>query len=133
MAAGHSNKPTRQDLLNGLLRKADTEPRHARPVRLLAAACLETVGSLDVDVRSTIEACLARLVPPRREEEASSLASAGPALLRRAQKSLSAMSVQSAKAMIRSVALQGSLQALEILSYYATDSRPDVLAYLASM
>ncbi|RKT54102.1 NACHT domain-containing protein [Saccharothrix australiensis] len=123
MAAGHGNRPTRHELLTGLLRRAEAEPRNSRGLRLLAAACLETVGSLDGDLRARVEGCLVELIPPRRSEEARSLASAGPALLRHAPHDLSGLSERASRSMVESVALLGSPQALQLLSRYASDRR----------
>ncbi|WP_285508889.1 NACHT domain-containing protein [Actinokineospora sp. NBRC 105648] len=121
MAAGHANEPTRKALLAGLLGRASSEPRHSRTLRLLAAACLETAGPLDTELRSQVEACLSDLVPPRRSEEARSLASAGPALLVHAPRGLNPYSTEAASAMIEAVALLGTPQALDLLSFYAIE------------
>ncbi|MDQ3885488.1 MAG: hypothetical protein M3308_00355, partial [Actinomycetota bacterium] len=42
MAVGHATPERRAVLLGGVLDRADTEPRHCRRLRLLAAACLDT-------------------------------------------------------------------------------------------
>lgn len=46
MAAGHGNSPMRTELIEGILRRADREPRRRRALILLAAACRETMPSL---------------------------------------------------------------------------------------
>ncbi|RSM64177.1 NACHT domain-containing protein [Kibdelosporangium aridum] len=119
LAAGHANKPVRHELLAGLLDRADTEPRNARTLRLLAAACLETAGPLDADLRARVEECLAGLVPPRRSAEARSLASVGRVLLKHVPHDSSAMTEAQTKATIEAIAWVGGDEALEILSKYA--------------
>lgn len=133
MAAGHGNRPTRHELLTGLLRRAEAEPRNSRVLRLLAAACLETVGPLDSGLRAQVEGCLMELIPPRRSEEARSLASAGLALLRHAPRTLSGFSDRASRSMVESVALLASPRALQLLSLYASDSRHAVRQQLFEM
>ncbi|MDX8148436.1 NACHT domain-containing protein [Lentzea sp. BCCO 10_0061] len=123
MAAGHGNHPTRQNLLDGILDRADTEPRHSRSLRLLAAACLETIGSITGDLRNRIEYGLSKTIPPRRINEAQSLASAGPALIHNAPRNLHSYSDTASRALARSVALVGGPQAIQILGSYAADQR----------
>ncbi|SMD10123.1 NACHT domain-containing protein [Kibdelosporangium aridum] len=119
LAAGHANKPVRHELLSGLLDRADEEPRNARTLRLLAAACLETAGPLDADLRARVEECLAKLVPPRRSAEARSLAAVGRILLKHVPDDISAMTEAQTKATIEAIAWVGDDEALAILSKYA--------------
>ncbi|MFC5101792.1 NACHT domain-containing protein [Kibdelosporangium philippinense] len=130
LAAGHANKPTRHELLSGLLDRADAEPRNARTLRLLAAACLETSGPLDVDLRWRIDECLAKLVPPKRFAEAQSLASIGQPLLNHLPGSISGMTKAQAKALFETVALIGGEQALDLLSTYARSAPGDLERFL---
>nr|WP_052478240.1 NACHT domain-containing protein [Kibdelosporangium sp. MJ126-NF4]CEL16984.1 putative large ATP-binding protein [Kibdelosporangium sp. MJ126-NF4]CTQ91787.1 putative large ATP-binding protein [Kibdelosporangium sp. MJ126-NF4] len=133
LAAGHANKPVRHELLSGLLDRADAEPRNARTLRLLTAACLETSGPLDVDVRARIDECLASLVPPRRSSEVRSLASIGRPLLRHVPHDLSPMTEAQAKAMIKTVALIGDDEALEVLARFARTAPAGVQRRLVEM
>ncbi len=52
MAVGHATPERRAALLGGVLDRADTEPRHCRRLRLLAAACLDTAQMVDPEVTS---------------------------------------------------------------------------------
>ncbi|ALG12785.1 NACHT domain-containing protein [Kibdelosporangium phytohabitans] len=133
LAAGHANKPVRHELLTGLLDRADAEPRNARALRLLAAACLETAGPLDVDLRDRIDDCLTKLVPPRRSSEAKSLASIGHTLLRHVPHDLSGMTEAQAKAMVETIALVGGDEALRMLSQYARNAPGRVQRRLVEM
>src|SRR5262249_25078400 len=107
----------------GLLARAGDEPEHTRTLRLLAAACLETVGPINPELRARIEKVFTGLLPPRRLEEARSLASAGGALLRHVPRDLSDQTDNAAAGIIRAVALIGGPEALNILSSYAVDAR----------
>jgi hypothetical protein len=74
MACGHAKRSQSRELLTAILDRADDEPRHARRLRLLAAACLETVTELDPEIRVRIDAVITdRLVPPRSIRETQSL------------------------------------------------------------
>lgn len=127
MAAGHANRPVRNKLLADIIRRAEQEIARSRKLRLLAAACLETVGPLDQPVRDTIERCLGDLLPPRRRDEAVSLAAAGPVLLHHVPSTIGELSEKAACATVRTVARVGGSEALSLLSHYADDSRLAVL------
>src|SRR5262249_48860535 len=73
MAAGHATTRQRQRLLNGILDRAAAEPKHARRLRLLAAACLE-VGTIDPATTERIDTGLDAIIPPRNSRESRSLA-----------------------------------------------------------
>jgi hypothetical protein len=126
MAAGHAIFPTRKELITGLLERADNEKRYCRRLRLLAAACLETAGALEPSVRASVESCLATLVPPRKENEARSLARAGSAVFPHAPDEISSLPATSARAMITTLAIIGGPEALDIMSKYAADKRYSV-------
>jgi hypothetical protein len=82
MAAGHANAPLRRELLTGLLSRADQDTHHARPLRLLAASCLETMPSVDPpELLQRVQSEFSVLVPPRNRNEAGRLSAVGePAL-----------------------------------------------------
>lgn len=127
MAAGHANVPTKRELFTGVLARAESEPRYSRRLRLLAAACLETAGALEPDIRRSVESCLVTLVPPRRKTEANSLAMAGSAVFAYTPADSSGMSTASAVAMISTLAKIGGEKALDILSAYSKDSRARII------
>jgi hypothetical protein len=130
MAVGHANKQVKGELLTCLLERANTEARYRRRIRLLAAACLETVGILDPNIRQNIMNCLADLVPPRRKTEARSLATAGSAVFPYVPTDSTSMPVSAARAMVSTLAMIGGKEALDLISQYATDSRNGVVDML---
>ena len=122
MAAGHANRPTLHDLLTGILERARQEGKHARRLRLLAASCLETCGPLDTPVLEEVERRLAAMLPPRRRDEARSLASARIPVLRLMPTSLAGLPPMSAVATVSTVALVGGPKALDLLAGYAREN-----------
>jgi len=126
MAAGHANAPLRYQLLSGILDRADTEPRHSHRLRLLVAACLETIPDVPADLHDRIDGCVAGLIPPRNTTEARPLASAGEEVLRRLPSMLDGLPVREAIATVRTAWLINGSAALDCLARYATDPRPEV-------
>ncbi|MFI5930571.1 NACHT domain-containing protein [Actinoplanes sp. NPDC051494] len=125
LAAGHANAVVRRELLTGLLDLAEQQPQHARKLRLLAAACLETSPAVDPGVLSQIRAHLRGLMP-RSLAEAPSLAAVGESILAELPADLSTLSEARAAAVVRTVALANGPAALTVLARYATDPRPRV-------
>ncbi|MFI6175121.1 NACHT domain-containing protein [Nonomuraea sp. NPDC051191] len=123
MAAGHANGRLRGELLSGLLDRADQGGKHARRLRLLVAACLETVQEIPAGVRDRFEACLAQVVPPRTEEEATLLAAAGEEILRRLPRDLTGLPASRAAWTVRTTFLINGPEALDRLAGYASDPR----------
>ncbi|MFV2084516.1 NACHT domain-containing protein [Micromonospora sp. LOL_021] len=83
LAAGHANAPVRRSLLTGLLDRASNEPKQARHLRLLAAACLETSPTVEPpELLQRIRDGVQTLLPPRSVKESRSLAGVGEPLLR---------------------------------------------------
>ncbi|WP_370968024.1 NACHT domain-containing NTPase [Amycolatopsis sp. cg9] len=127
MACGHGKHHQVGTLLTGILDRADEEPRHARHLRLLAAACLETVSNASPDVIARVEAVIReQLVPPRSLRETQSLASIGHRVLRYLPESLDGLSDAVAAATVRAAALTAGADALALLREYARDSRSAV-------
>jgi hypothetical protein len=107
-------------LLTGILDRADTEKRHSRRLRLLAASCLETAGSIPDDaLRKRLDACLASLIPPRDRDEARVLAALGPFVLWYLPATPAALSPTAAEMIIRTAALVGAPAAQRLLAGYA--------------
>jgi predicted NACHT family NTPase len=63
LAVGHANVPIRNEILAGLLDRADQKPKHARRLRLLAAACLETAPAVEPQLLDSVRSRLRELVP----------------------------------------------------------------------
>ncbi|MFI5587698.1 NACHT domain-containing protein [Amycolatopsis sp. NPDC051758] len=127
MACGHAKHHQAGKLLRGILDRADEEPRYARHLRLLAAACLETVSNAAPEVIDRVEAVIKdRLVPPRSLRETRSLASIGQRVLRYLPESLDGLSDSVAAASVRAAALTAGNDALALLRNYAQDPRESV-------
>ncbi|MER7788340.1 NACHT domain-containing protein [Streptomyces sp. NPDC097640] len=131
MAAGHANRGQREELITGILDRAEAERRHARGLRLLAASCLETMESVPVGLAERLDVNLGQLVPPRRRSDAESLAAVGDPVLGRLPRSLDGLSETAARAAVRTAALIGGGRALDLLSAYAEDGRTNVHKELA--
>ncbi|EOD63954.1 NACHT domain-containing protein [Amycolatopsis vancoresmycina] len=124
MACGHAKHHQVGTLLRGILDRADAEPRHARHLRLLAAASLETVSNADPEIIARVEAVIRdQLVPPRSLRETRSLASIGHRVLRYLPESLDGLSEAVAAASVRAAALTAGEDALKVLRTYARDPR----------
>ncbi|MET8759621.1 NACHT domain-containing protein [Lentzea sp. NPDC004782] len=127
LACGHGHRSQVTELLTEVLDRADREPRNARRLRLLAAACLETIRDVDADVHDRIDAIIRdRLVPPRSKKETTSLATIGHRVLRYLPTDLDGLSDAAAGATVRSAALVGSPEAMARLAGYARDPRENV-------
>lgn len=127
MAAGHGNSPMRTELIEGLLRRAEREPQHRRTLVLLAAACLETVPSLEPpELLNAVNAALDELLPPRSSAEAQRLHAVGEPLLSRLPTDSASLSAGRAAAVIRTIALINGPKAMRLLAKYAVDARPQV-------
>ncbi|MGW1955641.1 NACHT N-terminal Helical domain 1-containing protein [Streptomyces sp. NPDC001920] len=130
MAAGRANRPQREELLGGILDRAEEEPRHARRLRLLAAACQETVLEVSDELAGRLDAAVEALLPARRVTDPPALAAVGTSLLRRLPRSLGHLSGKSAAQTVRTVALIGGEDALSLLAGYVGDERNEVIAEL---
>ncbi|MBN6036849.1 NACHT domain-containing NTPase [Amycolatopsis sp. 195334CR] len=126
MACGHATARQAGELVDGLLDRATAERRRARRLRLLAAACLETVRDIDPATHARVDAALGKLVPPRDLRETASLATVGHRVLKLLPTDLSELSDAKAAATVRTAALTGDAAALSLLSGYAKDPRDGV-------
>ncbi|MEU0726107.1 NACHT domain-containing protein [Streptomyces sp. NPDC006140] len=130
MAAGHANARQREELLGGILDRADREPRHARVLRLLAASCQETLPEVSDGLAGRLEEAVSRLLPARRQTDPPALAAVGTSLLRRLPRSLGELTEKAAAQTVRTVALIGGAEALALLARYADDDRDEVVEAL---
>ncbi|MFG1603807.1 NACHT domain-containing protein [Actinoplanes sp. NPDC049265] len=131
LAAGHAHTLVRNELLAGLLKVAERQPQHARKVRLLAAACLETASEVEPVILARIRAHLRGLMP-RSVAEARSFAGVGEPLLDELPGDLSALSEAQAAAAVLTAALVNGPAAIDTLARYAVDSRSRVQRQLIS-
>ncbi|MFI8894134.1 NACHT domain-containing protein [Streptomyces paradoxus] len=127
MAAGHANARQREELLGGILDRADREPRHARTLRLLAASCQETLPVIPDGLAGRLEDAVSCLLPARRPTDPPALAAVGSSLLRRLPGSLGELTEKAAAQTVRTVALIGGGEALGLLARYAEDGREGVV------
>ncbi|MGI5156481.1 NACHT domain-containing protein [Microbispora sp. CA-102843] len=132
MAAGHATGRLRRELLKGLLDRADSGERHSRKLQLLVAACLETIHEIPMELRERIETCLAAVLPPKNEDEARMLAVVGEEILHRLPDSLSNLTPRQASMTVRTTWLINGAAALEKLTAYARDPRPEVQDHLVA-
>ncbi|WDM15417.1 NACHT domain-containing protein [Streptomyces lavenduligriseus] len=130
MTAGHANRPQREELLGGILDRAASEPRYARKLRLLAAACQETVPEVSEELAGRLEEAVSALLPARRPTDPPALAAVGPSLLRKMPRSLEELTPKAAAQTVRTVAMIGGDAALGLLEGYAEDRRDEVVSAL---
>ncbi|MFD5740129.1 NACHT domain-containing protein [Streptomyces massasporeus] len=130
MAAGHANARQREELLGGILDRADREPRQARVLRLLAASCQETLPEVSDGLAGRLEDAVSHLLPARRPTDPPALAAVGSSLLRRLPGSLEELTEKAAAQTVRTVALIGGAEALGLLARYAEDTRERVIEAL---
>jgi hypothetical protein len=123
MAAGHVTGPHRDLLVNGILDRVEREPRYARRLRLLSAACLETMTVMSPELAGRIDEAIDSLVPPRAARESRSLALAGDRVLGHLPKTLDGVSEAGAMACIYTAAYVGGNSAIDVLQSYASDAR----------
>ncbi|MFL4494700.1 NACHT domain-containing protein [Streptomyces sp. VTCC 41912] len=132
MVAGHANTRQREELLGGILDRAEEEPRHARTLRLLAAACQETLPSVSDELADRLDQAMTKLLPARRKTDPPALAAVGTSLLRWLPRSLGQLTEKAAAQTVRTVALIGGEECLELLTAYVGDERNDVVRELIS-
>ncbi|MDP9642021.1 hypothetical protein J2S53_001966 [Actinopolyspora lacussalsi] len=124
MAAGLLNRKDSAELVEGILDKAEqSENRNKRKLRLVAASCRESLHELSPKTSERLDANIRELVPPRKSEEAASLATVGETVLDYLPRSLESLTEAQAQACVVTARLVNGPKALEILSLYSTDPR----------
>lgn len=129
MAAGHAQPRQRDELLRGLLARADKEPRNRKVLETLAVACLETSPELHPDLHARIQAVAESLLPPKNIRQAEILSRIGEPLLDLLAERVPRGARQSA-ATIRAASLVGGDAALRIIASCASVDRNSVFAEL---
>ncbi len=129
MAAGHATFTQREELLAGLLARADEEPVRRDALVLLAMASLGTSAELSASRRAEIERRAATLLPPNSVEVAKSFALAGAFVLDLLASSQPSNATETAF-VVRGLVETGLDEALPILEKYSTDTRATVLVEL---
>ncbi|MFE1166620.1 NACHT domain-containing protein [Nocardiopsis sp. NPDC058789] len=81
MAAGHATPTQREELVTGLLDRADQVKKHHDRLLLVAFACLETSPQLAERLREEIEDRVLSILPPRTKEHVHALGMVGESAL----------------------------------------------------
>ncbi|HEX5119303.1 MAG TPA: NACHT domain-containing protein [Pseudonocardiaceae bacterium] len=132
MSVGHATVPIRTAIISQVLDRASREPRHARKLRLLAGAALETARVLDPITTERIEGELSAVVPPRRRVEARSLSQVGERIIAHLPAHLRQLTPGVAAACVRTAVYVGGMKALQLLAEYSLDARYEVQRELVS-
>ncbi|MFI1255843.1 NACHT domain-containing protein [Streptomyces netropsis] len=130
MAVGHAPPRARAELLDMLLKRGDGEETNRYRLHLLAAACLEHATEVEYDVRTRVEKAAAELVPPRDQESAKVLATAGRVVLDLLP-GPEGLDNEVAHAVVVAATLVADDRAIPLLSRYATHPSLDVRSQLA--
>jgi hypothetical protein len=115
MAAGHAQPRQRDELLRGILTRADAEHSSQQLLQTLAVACLETSPQLDPELHDQIQGVAESLLPPRGVRQAEILARVGEPLLDLLAER-PARGIRQAAATIRAASLVGGDAALPIIA-----------------
>jgi hypothetical protein len=124
MVAGRSRLAVAEELLTGLLEKAEQDAAARTRLHLLIRACLHTAPAVGQELRERIEACCGPKTP-RTAVEAETLAAAGPLVVDMLA-SHPLDDVESVVASIHAAAHVGSEDVLPFLARLARDGRPAV-------
>ncbi|WP_017534765.1 NACHT domain-containing protein [Nocardiopsis alba] len=81
MAAGHASPAQREELVAGLLERADRVKSHRDRMLLAAFACLETSPQLARRLREEVEEKVRSILPPRTKEHVHALTLVGESVL----------------------------------------------------
>ncbi|MEU3229048.1 NACHT domain-containing protein [Nocardiopsis alba] len=81
MAAGHASPAQREELVAGLLERADRVKSHRDRLLLAAFACLETSPRLARRLREEVEEKVRSILPPRTKEHVHALTLVGESVL----------------------------------------------------
>ncbi|MGW5052939.1 NACHT domain-containing protein [Actinokineospora sp. NPDC004072] len=128
MACAQGSEDQRGRLLTGLLDEAGK--RKSRHLTLLAGACKETAILAPPDVLARVTTSVLRLIPPRSVRESRSLATIGESVLDYLPTSVTDLTTSQAVACARTAALVNGPRAIEVLSGYADDRRPELVGEL---
>lgn len=125
MAAGYASRPVQVRLLEGIVRRSDSEQENQRSLGLVAVACVAVVSDLPKTLQSAIEERAKELVPPTTMEEAAKLATAGPLVLEALEAKPPSTSAQVAAA-VRVARLIGGEDSLRYIAKFKDDDSPAV-------
>jgi hypothetical protein len=121
LASGLGNIRQTTELLQGLLRTTwRGRQRYSR--RLIAVACLDEIRGADPHVVHSIENAIPALLPPRSMDQAEALSHAGERLIPHMERVSESLIGPESAPTIRSLALIGSPDALEVIARIAHNS-----------
>ncbi len=130
LTVGLASRTVRENLVERLLKRAETRKRSRSRLYLLAAACTQAAREeMKMDIRSRIEQALAELVPLKSVEEVEAMAAAGPLAIPYLAPRFE-YNPQVAAACVRALLQIGSEAALNALLAYTTDDTPAVIEAL---
>jgi hypothetical protein len=130
MAVGHARPRERVKILSALLAEAEKQPRYRDRLRLLAANCLEHATELDPGIRERVTEAATTLIPPRDDETAKELATAG-ALVLDLLPGPDGLDDQTARAVVITALEVADSRAIPLLRRYATHPSVGVRGQLA--
>jgi hypothetical protein len=126
LASGLATRKVREELIQELLKRGDTEKEHRYQLHLLAVSCLATSVELGQEVKVEVSKRLSALVPPKNITEARALAASGelgvPYLVKSKQ-----YPATTTAACIRALSLIGGDAAFKAIEGYAQDTRSTVV------
>jgi hypothetical protein len=130
LAVGHAPRKIKKELITKLLERGDEDQAQRHQLHFLAAACMETAVDVDAELREQVHQRVAKLLPPKKLEEAKAIALAGdlaaPLLAYKEN-----LDNQVAVACVQALKLINSETARSILSGYGRDSRAAVVREMA--
>ncbi|MEU7139767.1 NACHT domain-containing protein [Nocardia sp. NPDC046473] len=126
MTAGHANRRQRNELVTGILNRANSGGASERQLRMLAISCLETIESMPPELADRLKVNLVDLVPPQNYDDAVALASIGDPILWELPRDLDGLSTTTAISTIQCVMFVGGAWAMELLAGYAEDPRWEI-------
>jgi hypothetical protein len=125
LASGLAHRQMREELIKGLITRGDEENEHRYQLHLLAISCLETSIEISQEIKAEVEQRLRLLIPPKNMTDAKALAASELAVTYLVRKGN--YSASTTAACVRTLALIGGDNALEVLEGYANDSRSTVI------
>lgn len=114
MAAGHATPTQREELVTGLLERADQVKKHHDRLLLVAFACLETSPQLAEHLREAVEKRVQSILPPRTKEHVHALGLVGESALQLLARTPAQNARQAAK-IIEAASLIGGPESIPII------------------
>jgi len=129
LAEGLASKAMCEQLVNGLIKRGETEKEHRHQLHLIAISCLDSAIELGPEVRAEVVKRLSRLVPPKNITDAKAIAAAGELTVKYLAKK-GKPPITTCAACVRALSIIGGDLALDMLEGYANDDREGVISEL---